>query len=219
MGFEEFEGEEIWLGQLAVAAFKISMREPLRKGDEVVLVVRASVGEIAFPDGDTPVRVHKSKVVRREVGKAGITVYAVMVDDLDERERLLAFVETGAVARDGGQMRFQADGDHPPDWMREEPTETNVVELGDGPARAKRRKRNPPPEPTTPENGVRLAAQALDADIGRALGEEPEDETPEEGYVEPGSLAAANAVRSLLGEPPMTDEEWEASGGRVDDDA
>jgi hypothetical protein len=199
---EEFEGEEILLAKLTVGALTIPTSGMLRKGDEVILVVRAHVDEIAFPPGDTPVRLQKSKVFRGKIGKKLSTTYAAVVEDPEERERLFQWLETAATGRDGGQMRL---GDEGPNWLDPEPTETEQVELGDGPATTKRRKpraRAKGPDEGEPEEGQAPTPDEIDAEINGALAS--------------ADRWAADAARAEKGEPPMTDEQWEASSGRVE---
>lgn len=194
---EEFEGEEILLAKLTVGALTIPTSGQLRKGDEVILIVRAHVDEVAFPPGDTPVRLQKSKVFRSKIGKKLQTTYAAVVEDPEERERLFQWLETAATGRDGGQMRLGDDG---PSWLDPEPTETTQVELGDGPATTKRRK--PRARAKAPDEDEQPAADPTDDEI--------------EGALASADRWAADAARAENGEPPMTDDEWEASSGRVE---
>lgn len=127
--FGTFEGQEILVSRLNIGAFTIPLETVQHKGDELLLLVRVKVGEVGFPPLDSPTRVHKAKVVN-----------AAPVPD-DQREPLETVLSDAVDARDG-VARLASDG---PDWLKE------PVEMGDGPAKAKRGRRKDLPEPIEPE--------------------------------------------------------------------
>lgn len=193
MSLGKFEGEEVLLGKINIGAVRFTTDVAFHKGEELLIVLRVQVDEVAFPPGDTAIRMHRTKVVRRKIGKETTTAMAAIVSD-DDKARLAQWLSDAVDTREG-RARLQADDG--PDWLRENPdqplVERQSVEMGDGPATTKR---------------ARKARQ------GAATGE-PEAAPEPEPDEEPISREAHDAIRAMTGEPPMDDEEWEASARGV----
>lgn len=203
--YGEFEGREVLLAKLNVGAVRFPTAANLNKGDEVIVVIRVQVDEIAFPPGEVEWRLQKGKAVRRRIGKKQTSTIAAMVTDPEQKRQLAQWLSDETEGRDGGQQRLGA-GDEGPDWLREEPGSTEQVELGDGPARTKRSKKKgglaAVPDPDVDQD-------KLDAEMAELLDGDEAQPPPLERWVQ-------DAARAAQGEPPMSDEEWEASGGRTD---
>lgn len=207
MSLGKFEGEEVLLGKVNIGAVRFTTDQAFHKGEELLIVLRVQVDEVAFPPGDTAVRMHRSKVVRRKIGKETTTAMAAIVSD-DDKARLAQWLSDAVDAREG-RARLQAD--EGPDWLRENPeqplVERQSVEMGDGPATAKRGRK------------ARQSAPDGESAVGVVpdeAGPPSADEVATEGvYVDPGSREAADSVREMLGEPKMSDEEWEMSARGV----
>lgn len=178
--FGEFDGREVLVATLAVGGFKIPLEAVIHQGDEILLLVRVVAGEAKFPPTDTATRIQGAKVVADEH-----RVMAALAPELRVAEwaQLLADLVD---SRDGVQ-RLQSDG---PDWLNGDPGVTEPVEMGDGPAKAKRKRTKPKAdEPAVEDLPVPLGdGQPEGEDLGDLDAEweamngspPPEDAPPEE---------------------------------------
>ncbi len=134
----EFEGRTVWMSRLAIGAITLPVDRVLHHGDEVIVQLRVRVGPVEHDevgDSGTWARTHKSKVVRQ--GERKYPVGVLLPDEM--QSAAVQALQDLVDAREGVQ-RLQ--GDDSPDWLQEDPTESTTVEMGDGPAPARRQRRH-----------------------------------------------------------------------------